>query len=289
MHLTVIIASAGRAELVRETVDLLRVQQRQPDRIIVVGSCEDDVAHVRHVEGLPLDVTITSKGLTLQRNAGLELCLGETELICFFDDDFLPAPDYLAELERLMLASPGVVGATGRLIADGIKSRGISLDDARALVAADVAPAQHREVRMRALYGCNFAFRASAIQDIRFDPLLPLYGWQEDVDFSYRVGRRGALVRSSRLAGVHMGAKGGRSSGIKLGYSQIANPIYLLRKHSIPRRLAVRLIISNVGSNLVRSFRPEPHVDRFGRLRGNLMAMGDLLAGRLTPMRVTSL
>jgi len=289
MHVTVIIASAGRPELLRETVGLLGSQTRRPDRVIVVGSCEKDVATLADLHGLPLDVLIAEKGLTLQRNAGLDAALPGTDLICFFDDDFVPRLDFLAELETLMLQSPGVVGATGRLIADGIKTPGITLDEAKALLAADVPPAQPTERRMRALYGCNFAFRARAINDLRFDRLLPLYGWQEDVDFSYRAGQRGTLVRTSRLAGVHMGAKGGRSSGVKLGYSQIANPIYLLHKRSIPRRLAVRLIVRNVSANIVRSVAPEPHVDRIGRLKGNLLAVGDMLRGRLSPTRVVSL
>ena len=41
--------------------------------------------------------------------------------------------------------------------------------------------------------------------------------------------------------------------------------------------------------NAARSLRPEPHVDRLGRLKGNLIAIGDLLRGRMHPMRVMDL
>ena len=61
--------------------------------------------------------------------------------------------------------------------------------------------------------------------------------------FSYQLGQRGPICSlPDRLAGVHMGAKGGRTSGRRLGYSQIANPVYLLRKKTIPPKLALRLI-----------------------------------------------
>jgi hypothetical protein len=41
--------------------------------------------------------------------------------------------------------------------------------------------------------------------------------------------------------------------------------------------------------NLVRSLAPEPWVDRRGRLRGNLLALADLMRGRMHPMRVMEL
>jgi hypothetical protein len=35
--------------------------------------------------------------------------------------------------------------------------------------------------------------------------------------------------------------------------------------------------------------RPEPYVDRRGRLRGNMLALGDLLRHRMAPERVLEL
>jgi hypothetical protein len=121
---------------------------------------------------------------------------------------------------------------------------------------------------------------------LRFDENLPLYGWQEDFDFSYQVGRSGRLVRDASLRGVHMGVKVGRSSGKRLGYSQIANPLYLLNKRTMPSKRALRLIRDNVAANIARSIRPEHHVDRRGRLLGNLLAIRDLVSSRLDPRRI---
>jgi hypothetical protein len=44
-----------------------------------------------------------------------------------------------------------------------------------------------------------------------------------------------------------------------------------------------------MAKNLARSGWPEPYVDRRGRLRGNLLALRDLAAGRMTPERVLEL
>jgi hypothetical protein len=41
--------------------------------------------------------------------------------------------------------------------------------------------------------------------------------------------------------------------------------------------------------NIVHSPRPEPYVDRRGRLRGNLLALADLVRKRIAPERVLDL
>jgi len=236
-----------------------------------------------------VELVLAERGLPRQRNAGLDHLGQGADVVVFFDDDFVPANDYLAVLEEEFSARPELVGATARLIADGIKSPGISFDAAVRLVEAHRPGATIAERRLPALYGCNLAVRLAAARGLRFDEALPLYGWQEDVDFSSRLGRIGQLVYTSRLTGVHLGAKGGRTSGLRLGYSQIANPVYLLRKRTIPPRLAWRLMLRNFAANLARSPWPESYVDRAGRLRGNLTALADLVAGRLHPGRILEL
>jgi hypothetical protein len=41
--------------------------------------------------------------------------------------------------------------------------------------------------------------------------------------------------------------------------------------------------------NALRAARPEPYVDRRGRLVGNALALRDLLIGRMTPERILQL
>ncbi|ODT65230.1 MAG: hypothetical protein ABS75_32565 [Pelagibacterium sp. SCN 63-23] len=96
----------------------------------------------------------------------------------------------------------------------------------------------------------------------------------------------GEILKSNALLGVHLGTKSGRNSGVKLGYSQIANPIYLWRKGTFPMRRAVAPIFRNVISNLVKCLHPEPWIDRKGRLRGNIIAFTDLAKGKMIPTRI---
>ncbi len=55
------------------------------------------------------------------------------------------------------------------------------------------------------------------------------------LDFSRLVARYGQVVSAKQLEGVHLGTKVGRSPGVRLGYSQIANPVYLMRKRTAER------------------------------------------------------
>lgn len=287
-ELFVIIATVGRPELTAKTVDRLADQTRPPDSVIVVSVHPQDVVGVDKVRG-NVQVHLSAKGLPRQRNHGLEQVIDRADTIVFFDDDFIPAADYLAEVERYFADYPDLVGLTGNLIADGINTGGISLEDAVAMVARCQRPVAPSERPRQALYGCNMAIRASAARDLRFDEELPLYAWLEDVDYSTQLAKRGRLISSDAITGVHMGVKGGRTSGVKLGYSQVANVVYLKRKGTMQPGLGDRLLRKQLLANLVRSIRPEPNIDRRGRLKGNLMALGDLLRGRVDPGRINRL
>src|SRR3546814_13479492 len=118
-----------------------------------------------------------------------------------------------------------------------------------------------------------------------FDENLPFYGWLEDVDFSRRLASQGRIVRWNLCRGVHMGVKRGRSPGKRLGYSQIANPVYMWRKGTLTASRACAQMGRNLAANFVKIIMPEPWVDRGGRTRGHLLAPTDLLRGRTPPGR----
>lgn len=287
MRLAVGIATVGRPRLLAAVVDELARQTRRPDRIVICAPTSNDIAGTG---ASPLiEIIVGPRGLTRQRNAILER-VEDCDVLQFFDDDFIPAATYLAEIERGFAALPDVVMATGNLVADGIVGPGLDIDEARRLLA-DAAPGVGPIVPVANGYGCNMAVRLSAVRKVkgRFDERLPLYGWLEDVDFSRQLARIGRIVKLAAARGVHLGIKQGRQSGVRLGYSQIANPIYLSRKGTCPWPQALYIMSRNVAMNLARSLRPEPYVDRAGRVVGNLTAMRDLMIGRLDPQRILEL
>jgi GT2 family glycosyltransferase len=290
-EIAVIIATKGRPALVAEMARRFDGQTRRPDHVFVVGASEDDIAALPR-DRADLTAMVGRVGLTLQRNDALRLAEGGFRFLVFFDDDFLPSRFWLENMRTLFDADASISGLTGSVLADGAGTAGIPLAEAAALVAArdgePEGPADFDEAF--GPYGCNMAFRASAMAGMRFDERLPLYAWLEDADFGERLRARGRMGRASLLWGVHMGAKSGREKGRRLGYSQIANALYLTRKGSLSRRFTAPLMLRNLAANLLRAPAPEAHIDRRGRLLGNLLALRDFfLRGMVDPERATRL
>jgi glycosyltransferase involved in cell wall biosynthesis len=293
LNLVVGIATAGRREVLSATIAHLANQSRLPDALIVCPASADDLdgGKLEQFPG-PSAVVVGPRGLCAQRNAILDAA-SDADVIVFFDDDFLPANSFLETVERLFTEHQEIVVATGKVLADGIHGPGISLKDGLDILAADTPPSAGKAemTPVYNAYGCNMVIRLAPVRAgrVRFDETLPIYGWQEDVDFCRGLARHGAIVNYTGLRGVHLGTKGGRVSGVRFGYSQIANPLYLVRKGTVSWRWALNLMSRNCAANLAGSLTPPRLVDRRGRLKGNLMGFHDLVTGRLTPTRILSL
>jgi hypothetical protein len=67
------------------------------------------------------------------------------------------------------------------------------------------------------------------------------------------------------------------------------NPIYLARKGSFPWSHALPSAARHCAINLARSLAPEAHVDRWGRFKGNMIGVWDLVRGRADPGRILTL
>lgn len=287
-RIAAVIATRGRPEVVTETVlHLLAQQTLKPDSVIV--SCMD-AADAGGLHGRNDILVLTGPaGLTAQRNTALAHLPPGTEIVAFFDDDFIAHKDWLAAAARCFRDEAGIDAFTGRVIADGVTGPGIALAEAIRLVAAP-PESDWSWIEPYSPYGCNMAFRLSSIASLRFDERLVAYGWLEDRDFGGALARRGGrLVKSAEAIGVHMGVKGGRMAGERFGYSQIVNPLYMLRKGTMTIGQVADHLFRNISSNIWRSLRPEPFIDRRGRLKGNLLGIADILRGRMQPERAADL
>lgn len=286
-RLAIGIASAGRAETLAATVAYL-LSPAMPDIPIIVCVPAPD-----HAAGLSacdrVQLLTGPSGLTRQRNAILSACADKADLVLFFDDDFVPHPQFAAHMQQAFAADPAIAIATGRVIADGILGSAIGL--AEAVSRLDTSEPQAASGTVRDIYnayGCNMAVKLATARDhgIRFDESLPLYGWLEDVDFSRALARHGRCVEVPGALGVHLGVRSGRQPGRRLGYSQVANPWRMMRKGTLSPLRGFRQIGRNITANFIGTLFKTTEVDRRGRFLGNLMAMGDLLRRRLDPARI---
>jgi GT2 family glycosyltransferase len=291
LRIAVGIATAGRKAILSAALDLLARQTRRPEILVLCPAAAADLDS-DVVERLPFTTVIRSgkRGSAAQRNVILS-AVGDADVIVFFDDDYFPQLNYLEEVERIFLGHTDVVAMTGRPLQDGANGPGVEAETALRLIATDVSAPTELLASTYGTYGCNMSFRMEPIRrhGVLFDENLPLYGWQEDIDFSRQLAPFGRIVDANVLRGVHLGAKGGRTSGARFGYSQIANPVYLIRKGTMSFGFAAPLMWRNVLANAGKSFRPEPWIDRRGRLWGNWLALWDLVTRRISPQRILDL
>lgn len=284
MKLVVIIPTLGRGDQLARLIAHLDLQDRPPDELIISAPDESHVGACK-ARRFPISLVFGKRGLSAQRNSALGHALGRFDIITFFDDDFVPANDYLKKVADGFGQNSDWAVLMGRVVRDGASNAGLTWEDALAALrmAEAEAGSRLRVVDHVGAYGCNMSIRSATIGDLRFDERLALYGWQEDIDFTSQLRRRGRVVALSTMCGVHLGLKAGRVSGKRFGYSQVANPIYLVRKGSVPASFALPLMGRNILANMAKSLWPEPYVDRRGRLRGNLLAMLHVLSGRVEP------
>jgi glycosyltransferase involved in cell wall biosynthesis len=290
--ISVVIASKGRPDFVRETIECLRRQTLKPREIVVVVPSAEDLPEnqwgneVRYVVG-PL-------GLTTQRNSGIETISPAAKYVGCFDDDFELKDDYLEQAVAFLDANIQVVGMSGRILKDG----GVSRDEAKKLIADYKSEEIPRGMfysrgSHHILYGCNMVIRRHLLTYEKFDENLPFYSYGEDYDFSIRLEHYGLIGRFAGCVGVHLATPGGRVRELLRGYSFVANNWYFMKKgvvHLPPLMAWIRFWLVCVGKSLWQSLskllKGDRSLDWGGRMKGHLLALKDISLGRCHPQRI---
>jgi len=294
MKITAILCSYGRPAILDQTVQSILLQNVLPQEILIVTPSREHVNEstltrdrVRHV--------LSPKGLTLQRNTALDN-MTDADLVVFLDDDIELCPSYLERMQELFAQNPNLVVASGKMLADGGRGPEVLREDAIELCAvAEKTQSRSQEILTQPLdygYGCNMVVRGTVAKQNRFDERLSLYAWLEDSDFSYRCTRdAGPPVTNLSAMCVHLGWRGGRISGLRMGYSQIINPIYLWRKAKVfpLRHVVIQYWSRCLVANFVGVVWSKPEEERVNRLRGNARAFWHLLTGKCDPMFINEL
>jgi GT2 family glycosyltransferase len=280
---TVVICSANRPDVLAETIDsVLRGQSVPPLEIIIsVFNRTHVTEETRARQGVRV-VLSGIQGTCAQRNAAARVV--RTPYTLFLDDDVELAANFIESMERLLDESEDAVAATGFLVIDGARGDG-GLDRSAARSYAT------NYVREHANYdhgeGQNIFVRSQVFEKVLFDENLPLYGWLEDLDFATNILRFGRIVMNTETCWAHLGAPNGRTTGLRFGYSQVVNPLYLWRKNGKPGLTRVifghwlRYLAYNYRRELTKH--PTDRSDRSGRFTGNMIALRHVLVGKVDP------
>lgn len=295
----VVIATVGRRDLLGGLVARLNAQTLAPaDIVLSVPSREHAPTDEELAAAGGARVVISPKGAAIQRNRGVAALSAQVEVVAFFDDDSLPRATFLEKAADHLAAHPECVAVSGHLALDGVQvGRPLTLAEMEAGVDepwAEVALVGDKVQGYRRWYNLSgpcMVIRRGPFERLGgFDEGLPLYSWPEDREMAIRLRREGEVHLVWACICAHMGSvDGGRSSHVRFGYSQVANPWYLYRKGSI----SLRQMVHFSSRPVVRNFRDAPLSEertwRRQRAAGNLLALSDLVRRRSDPHRITEL
>ena len=289
----VVIATVGRRNIVKETIDSLATRTTLPEVVIVVGVSVEDLPEISPSWPFPVIVKQSPiKSSATQRNVGIKNLPDNIHTVCFLDDDMEVHDNYFLEVESSMRAKE-IAGFSSIVLVNGNiernKAREI-LD--RYMIDPNLPGFGFMRDKWPGFYGCAMTVRRSLLEIEKFDENLPLYAIGEDAEMGFRLSRHGFVGGSGRSPVVHLAAKSGRISEVGVGYAQVINILYFANKGiGYPKSKAyweslVKLPLVNLVCLLVPKLEKRRNIDRRGRVIGNLYALRDVVIGKIDPMRL---
>ena len=247
-----VIATRNRPGYLLDTVRDVLAQTVLPRELCVVDSSDEtparaEIQRMCAVAGVDLIYVHPSPpGLPRQRNIGIDQTTGDP--VFFTDDDVALAPDaHEAVLAEYARWGPQLGGVRGSPLHPQRPSRLVVLwrrvfgmggwwPEASGRIRGGffhehaTAPKDVRKVEF--FTGLFPSFKREVFRYERFDEKLEGYAFNEDVDFSYRVWKRGyVLVQTPRAKVHHLKVGEERMSPYDLQRMWLANQFYLHRKN----------------------------------------------------------
>lgn len=290
----IIIATKNRPEILGQTLQSIRRQTWPAAYIYVSVSSLNDAPAGDCAAGVT--TLVGPLGGSAQRNTGIRQVPLNVRYMAFFDDDMELHPSYLQNAVSFLEKNSDVVAISGMLLADG----DISRERARTFIEQDTTWTREPSLRDRGpyhlLYACNAVVRSGPLRQTLFDENLPLYSYGEDYELSLRLKKFGRVGRLSNAVAVHLQTQTARVSGKRYGYAMVANDWYFIRKGvchlaapwSYVRFLLV-IVLKRLCFNLRDALSGRLQRDPWGQIRGNLLAVIDIICGRSSPSRILEL
>jgi glycosyltransferase involved in cell wall biosynthesis len=223
---SVIIATANRADVLREAVTSLASQTVPPLEVILVDGSDGEATRQLAEElgptvPFPLrHLRATRRGAAVQRNQGAELARGD--VLFFLDDDVVLEPPFVEEVLRVFAEDQsGRVGGVSGIIVNqtyGTPSRWSRLFSR--LMAGQARPSYAGRVigpalnllpedrpgcvqEVEWLYSGATAYRADVFRRHQFGTHFTGYSFAEDLHLSARVAQTHRLVNTTRARLFH--------------------------------------------------------------------------------------
>jgi len=272
MKFSLIICTYMRPKPLLDLLESVRLQTLYPDEILVVDgskNLETQVALNQH--SFPklqyFLVDDATRGLTKQRNFGIQK-VGETiDVVCFLDDDTILDPHYFEKIAETYTEHPEALGVGGYIANedhwelvgeqyrptiheyyyDGWKKMDGSRFVLRKRLGLDsntkpaflpefshgrsigFLPPSGKTYQVEQLMGGVSSFRKSVFKTFQFSTYFEGYGLYEDADFTLRLSKTGNLYVNTAAQLGHYHDSSGRPNQYSYGKMVVVNGWYVWR------------------------------------------------------------
>lgn len=294
LALAFVVATKDRPNYLRRLLASLCHQARLPEQVIVVDGGERNALDV--VKEFPNLRSIYLRSLppsaSRQRNVGLGAVDDGISLIGFLDDDAVLEPGAIGFMLDFWRDAPEGLGGVSFNMSnhpDPVAGCLKSLSVIRQMGLYGGEPGSVSASGFQTMIGFltesrNVAWlpsgavvwRRGVMEEVRFDEWFSGYGYLEDLDFSYRAGKRYKLAVAAKAKYRHYPAREGRIDQFYFGMKEVANRLHFVRKNPelklsrcylvLVLRMALSLVEGRMG------FRPGPLKRACGNLAGIILS-----------------
>lgn len=272
MNFSLIICTYMRPTALLKLLKSVAAQTLYPNEILIIDGSTNDLSKEalkdKNLKKLRYyKVSPEGRGLTKQRNFGIERIGPNTDIVCFLDDDTILQKDYFENLIQVFKSDKNITGVGGialnenrweinyknkkynskkYLSIDGYHCKlgqrhvirnylkigsnqlpGVMPDFSNGLSCGYPLTGKYYDVDL--LIGMSMSFRRIVVDNIKFSNYFDGYGLYEDADFSIRALKFGKNVLATNVLLEHHHDEAGRPNQFKYGKMVTRNGWYVWR------------------------------------------------------------
>jgi len=272
MKFSLIICTYMRAEPLLKLMQSIQKQNLYPNEILIIDGSRNNKTEIiikkNQFENLKYYlVDDENRGLTKQRNFGVNKVSENIDIVCFLDDDTVLQTDYFENLLNTYEVFPEALGAGG-YISNEIKWEKVSdnytpkinefyfdgwkrKDGSRFVLRKKLnldsdclpgflpsfshgrsigfLPPSNKIYQVEQMMGGVSSFRKSVLENFSFSTYFEGYGLYEDADFTLRVSKTAKLYLNTAARLSHFHNPSGRPNQYRYGKMVVRNGWYVWR------------------------------------------------------------
>ena len=272
MYFTLIVCTYKRSQPLHNLLLSVQKQTLYPNEILIIDGSSDTATELmlskNRFENLQyFRVSPSDRGLTKQRNYGIDRVCVESEIVCFLDDDTALENDYFEQLLHTYKLYPEALGVGGYITneikwffegenylptinefyfdgwkrTDGKrfiwrKKLGLDTNCPPAYLpefshgrSVGFLPPSGKIYPVEQFMGGVSSFRKSIFKEFKFSSYFEGYGLYEDADFTLRLSMTGKLYVNTSAKLGHFHDASGRPNSFKYGKMVVRNGYYVWR------------------------------------------------------------